>query len=125
MKRCILSFTVLLASLFFLSTAWAVNEADISNHVNTIVKAIESGKDATTFKSDDFTPYAFIMKDDGVMLVHPSLAGKSLKQKAPVVYEALLKATPKGVWVQYEWQGKMKHTYAKRTKNNLIVGSGY
>lgn len=38
---------------------------------------------------------------------------------------ALVKATPGGSWVDYEWQGKKKYTYAKKTKSGLIVASGY
>jgi len=125
MKRCTLILSLFAAAFFFVSSAWAVNEASISKNVDLIVKAIEAGKDVTSIKANDFTPYAFVMQQDGQLIVHPSLAGKSLKQKAPVVYQALLQATPKGVWVEYEWQGKLKHTYAKKTKNNLIVGSGY
>jgi hypothetical protein len=34
-------------------------------------------------------------------------------------------ATPEGTWVKYEWKGKEKNTYVKKTKGNLIVGSGY
>lgn len=86
---------------------------------------VDGGKDAASYKVDAFTPYAFILEEGGKLIVHPSLAGESLKEKAPPVYEALTKATPEGVWVEYEWKGKTKHTYAKKTKNNLIVGSGY
>lgn len=102
-----------------------VDEAAISKTVDMIAAGIESGKAATEFKSDAYQPYAFIMEEGGKMLVHPSLTGESLKEKAPPVYEALMKATPEGIWVEYEWKGAMKHTYAKKTKSNLIVGSGY
>jgi hypothetical protein len=124
MKR--IAFVLSLFAVFFLVTgAWAVDKDAISKNVNTIVAAIDGGKDAASYKADAFTPYAFILEEGGKLLVHPSLTGESLKEKAPPVYEALTKATPEGVWVEYEWKGKTKHTYAKKTKNNLIVGSGY
>ena len=117
----------LFATILLLSTtaSGAVDKAKISENVNSVAAAIDNGKDAKTFKPDTFTPYVFILEGGGKLLVHPSLTGKSLKEKAPPVYAALAKATPEGVWVQYKWKGKTKNTYAKRTKNNLIVGSGY
>ena len=115
----------LVAVLFLVTGAWAVDKDAISKNVDTIVAAVDGGKDAAIYKADAFTPYAFILEEGGKLIVHPSLAGESLKEKAPPVYEALTKATPEGVWVEYEWKGKTKHTYAKKTKNNLIVGSGY
>jgi hypothetical protein len=115
----------LLAVFFFVTGAYAVDKEAISTNVDTIVAAIDAGKDATTYAADAVEPYAFILEEGGKLLVHPSLAGESLQEKAPPVYDALVKATPEGVWVEYEWKGNMKHTYAKKTKNNLIVGSGY
>ena len=103
----------------------ATDEAAISGNVDSIVAMIESGKDANGFKPDAYAPYAFIMEADGKMLVHPTLTGESLKEKALPVYTAITKANPAGAWVEYEWKGKIKHTYVKTTKNNLIVGSGY
>ncbi len=124
MKR--LALVLSLCALFFVvSNALAVDKAAITSNVDTIVAGLESGKDVMTFKADAYDPYAFIMKEDGSMLVHPTLAGESLKEKAPPVYTALLKANQAGVWLEYEWQGKIKNTYAKKTKSNLIVGSGY
>jgi hypothetical protein len=124
MKR--LALVLSLCALFFVAnSALAVDKAVISTNVDTIVAGLESGKDVMTFKADAYDPYAFIMQEDGKMLVHPSLAGESLKEKAPPVYTALLQANQAGVWLQYEWQGKTKNTYAKKTKSNLIVGSGY
>lgn len=124
MKRLAL-FLSLFAVLFVVAGAWALDKAAISNNVDTIVAGIESGKDVTSFKVDAYDPYAFIMEENGNMLVHPTLVGKSLKEAAPPVYEALMNASPEGVWVKYEWKGKEKNTYAKKTKSNLIVGSGY
>ncbi len=115
----------LLAAFFLVTGAFAADETAISGNVDKIVAEIDAGKDAATLQADKMQPYAFIMQEDGKMIVHPTLAGESLKDKAPEVYSELLKASPEGVWISYMWQGKMKHTYAKRTANNLIVGSGY
>lgn len=125
MKR--LAFIVSLFSVLLVASyAFAnVDEAAISKNVDMIVAGIESGKNVQEYKADAYQPYAFIMEQGGKMLVHPSLTGESLAEKAPPVYQALMKATPEGVWVEYEWKGKTKHTYAKMTKDNLIVGSGY
>jgi len=124
MKRLTLVLS-LIAVLFVVAGAWSLDKAVISNNVDTIVAGIDSGKDVMGYKADAYQPYAFIMEEDGKMLVHPTLTGKSLKEAAPPVYEALMHAGPEGTWVKYEWQGKEKNTYAKKTKSNLIVGSGY
>lgn len=125
MKRLAVALSLIsiicMASISFAN----VDEAAISKNVDTIVVGIEGGQNAIEFQATAYEPYAFIMEENGTMLVHPSLAGNSLAEKAPPVYEALLQATPEGVWVEYEWQGKTKHTYARKTKDNLIVGSGY
>lgn len=120
--------SVVLAFLmvFCLSVSvFAADKAAISKNVDDIVAAIDGGKAATEFKAGDYDPYIFIMEDAGKLLVHPSLAGESLKEKAGPVYDALTKATPDGVWVEYVWKEKKKHTYAKKTKGGLTVGSGY
>ena len=105
----------------------AVDKAAIQKQVDEIVAAIDGGK-----KAEDFTDaakrqpsYVFIMEKSGKLLVHPSLAGQNLKEKAEPAYNACVKATPAGVWVDYVWQGSQKHTYVRMTKNGLIVGSGY
>ncbi len=97
----------------------------ISKNVNEIVDAVDAGKDAKGFAPDAYTPYAFIMEAGGTLLVHPTLAGQDLKAKAMLIYEALQAATPEGVWLTYQWDGKEKNTYARRTGGNLIVASGY
>lgn len=112
--------------VFFTSSAvFSADKAAIGKNVDDIVVAIDGGKAATEFKAGDYDPYIFIMEEAGKLIVHPSLAGESLKEKAAPVYDALAKATPEGVWVDYEWQGKKKHTYARKTKSGLTVGSGY
>lgn len=52
------------------------------------------------------------MEEGGNLLVHPSLVGQSLKEKAEPVYNECAKATAEGVWVDYVWKEKQKHTYA-------------
>lgn len=125
MKRFVLGLSLISALCIATFALAAVDEAAISKNVDAIVAGLDKGQDIMSFKADAYDPYAFIMVEDGQMLVHPTLVGKSLKETAPPVYAALLKATPEGLWVEYEWQGKTKHTYAKKTKDNLIVGSGY
>jgi len=124
MKRIALALSML-SLLIVVTSALAIDKVAISQNVEAIVAEIDAGKDSTTFKSDAFTPYVFILEDNGKLLVHPSLAGESLADKAPPVYQALAAADDKGVWIQYEWKGKVKNTFAKKTKSNLIVGSGY
>ena len=115
-----------LLSLFFIAVgALAIDKTAISTNVENIVAELDAGKLSTSFKSDSYNPYVFILEDGGKLLVHPSLEGESLKVKAPPVYQALTQADAKGTWIQYEWKGKIKNTFAKRSQNNLIVGSGY
>lgn len=97
----------------------------IQKNVNELATAIDAGKDATSFAADAYTPYVFVMEEGGILLVHPTLAGENLKEKALPIFEALTKATPAGIWVEYTWKGKEKYTYAKRNKSNLIIASGY
>ena len=40
-------------------------------------------------------------------------------------YDAVVQATMDGNWVMYEWNGKEKNTYVRKTKTGVIVGSGY
>jgi hypothetical protein len=106
-------------------TVFAADKEAIQKNVDGIVAAIDGGKAAADFKANDYEPYVFIMEENGNLIVHPSLTGQSLKEKAEPVYNAIIKATPEGIWVDYEWQGAMKHSYVRKTGGNLIVGSGY
>ena len=65
------------------------------------------------------------MEEQGMLLVHPTLTGQSLKEKAEPAFTACATATADGTWVGYVWKGKQKHTYVRKTKGGLIVGSGY
>ena len=98
----------------------------VKKQVDEIVTALNGGKDAEDFtEAAQKDPYVFIMEAGGKMLVHPTLAGQSLKEKAEPVYQEVAKGTPNGVWVKYEWQGVAKSTYSRKTQSGLIVGSGY
>lgn len=127
-KVAILSFAFVVC-LCLASAAFAVDvdKDAIKKQVDDIVIAIDGGKTAMDFKkaAKNKPYYVFIMEEGGKLLVHPSLAGKSLKKKAEPVYNECVKATADGLWVDYVWKKKQKHTYVRKTKSNLIVGSGY
>jgi hypothetical protein len=127
MKRITILTFALIIGFCLTTSAFAANKGAIKKQVDKIVAAIDGGKTAEDFKSaaQNKPHYVFIMEENGMLLVHPTLAGQSLKEKAEVAYNECVKATDKGVWVSYEWKGKKKHTYVKKTKSGLIVGSGY
>jgi hypothetical protein len=126
-KFSVLFLAVLIVTCFATFGFAAADKDAIKKQVDEIVAAMDGGKTADDFKdaAKKEPYYVFIMQEDAKLLVHPSLVGQSLKEKAAPVFDAVVKATPAGVWVDYEWQGKMKHTYVKKTKGALIVGSGY
>jgi hypothetical protein len=99
----------------------------IKKQVDDIVAAIDGGKKAEDFadaaKKEPY--YVFIMQADAKLLVHPTLVGQSLKEKAEPVYKEVSTGTPEGIWVKYVWKEKEKNTYVRKTKSGLIVGSGY
>ena len=127
MKRATIISLTLILGLCLVASAFAADKDAIKKQVDEIVVAIDSGKKAQDFKdaAQNKPNYVFIMEENGQMLVHPSLVGQSLKDKAEPVYNECSKATADGTWVQYEWQGKQKNTYVRKTKEGLIVGSGY
>ena len=127
MKRVALTCLVLLMGIFLATGALAADKAAIQKQVDEIVVAIDGGKTAADFKDAAKREpyYVFIMQENGNLLVHPKLEGQSLKEKAEVVYNAVVKGTTAGSWVEYEWQGKKKNTYVKKTKSGLLVGCGY
>jgi signal transduction histidine kinase len=98
----------------------------VKKQVDEIVAALDSGK-----KPQDFAdaahkdPYVFVMESNGMLLVHPSLTGQNLKDKAAPVYDEVAKGTPEGTYVRYEWAGVKKCTYSRKTRDGLIVGCGY
>ena len=127
MKRITIIFLTLIIGLCLATGAFAADKAAIKKQVDDIVVAIDGGKTAEDFTSaaQNKPYYVFIMEEDGMLLVHPSLVGKSLKEKAEPVYNECAKATADGIWVDYVWKEKQKHTYVRKTKSGLIVGSGY
>lgn len=127
MKRATIISLALILGLCLVAGAFAADKDAIKKQVDEIVVSIDSGKKAQDFKdaAQNKPHYVFIMEENGQMLVHPSLVGQSLKAKAEPVYNECSKATTDGKWVKYEWQGKQKNTYVRKTKDGLIVGSGY
>ena len=127
MKRATIISLALILGLCLVAGAFAADKDAIKKQVDEIVVSIDSGKKAEDFKdaAQNEPSYVFIMQEGGQMLVHPSLVGQSLKDKAEPVYNECSKATADGTWVKYEWKGKEKNTYVRKTKDGLIVGSGY
>jgi hypothetical protein len=128
MKRVTILSLILIFGLCLATGAFAVDKDAIKKQVDDIVIAINGGKMPKDFASaaQNKPYYVFIMKEGGMLLVHPSLVGQSLKEKAEPVYNECAKATADGVWVSYVWKGKQKHTYVRRCKTGkIIVGSGY
>ncbi|MFZ2042034.1 MAG: hypothetical protein WAV08_15145 [Desulfobacterales bacterium] len=125
MKKIVILTMVIMFGVCLSFNVFAADKAAIQKNVEDITAAIDGGKAAAEFKANDYDPYAFVMEAGGNLIVHPTLIGQNLKEKAGPVYDAVVKATPAGTWVDYEWQGKMKHSYVKTTKSGLIVGSGY
>jgi signal transduction histidine kinase len=98
----------------------------VKKQVDEIVAAIDGGKKAEDFAAAaQKDPYVFIMEANGKLLVHPTLVGQSLKEKAGPVFDEVAKGTPEGNYVKYEWGGAKKCTYSRKTKGGLIVGCGY
>jgi hypothetical protein len=118
---------VLVMGLSMAAGVFAADKDAIKMQVDEIVMAIDGGKTAADFKdAANIKPnYVYIMEEDGTFVVHPSLEGKSLKEAAMPAYEAVMKATPEGTWVMYEWKGAQKNAYVRKTKGGEIVGSGY
>lgn len=127
MKRATMIFFVLIVGICLATGAFAADKNAIKKQVDDIVVAIDGGKTAQDFMgaAQNKPYYVFIMEEGGMLLVHPSLVGKSLKEKAEPVYNECAKATAGGVWVDYVWKEQQKHTYVRKCKNSMIVGSGY
>ena len=127
MKRVAIISFALIFGICLAAGAFAADKAAIKKQVDDIVVAIDGGKTAQDFAgaAQNKPYYVFIMEEGGMLLVHPSLVGQSLKEKAEPVYTECAKATAEGVWVKYVWKEKPKNTYVRKTKSGLIVGSGY
>jgi len=125
MRRWIFVLFTVCMGLCLAGSAIAADRDAIQGHVDAIVQDINHGKDAGAVNPNDYSPYVFIMEQDGNLVVHPELAGKNLKELAEPVYNALIKSTEKGTWVDYVWKEQQKHSYVRTTDGGLIVGSGY
>ena len=127
MKKYSVMLLVVMVSLILTGVASADDKDAIKTQVDQIAMAIDGGKEATDFadaaKKEPY--YVYIMEAGGLLLVHPSLTGENLKEKAAPAYEAVVQATPGGTWVKYEWKGKEKNAYVRKTNSGVIVGSGY
>jgi hypothetical protein len=127
MKKCFVMMLVVVVGLSFAGVVAAADRNAIKAQVDEIVKLIDAGKTPADFAdaANRKPYYVYIMEENGNVLVHPSLTGQSLKEKAKVAYDAVIQATPKGNWVMYEWKGAEKNAYVRKTKSGVIVGSGY
>jgi hypothetical protein len=127
MKKYFLIMLIVIVSLSLTGIVSAADKDAIKAQVDEIVVAIEGGKPVSDFadaaKREPY--YVYIMEEDGNVLVHPSLTGENLKEKAAPAYDAVVKATLDGGWVMYEWKGAEKNAYVRKTKTGVIVGSGY
>ena len=127
MKKCFLILLVVVVGLSLTGLVSAADKDAIKAQVDEIAIAIEGGKPVSDFAdAAKIQPhYVFIMEESGNLLVHPTLPGKSLKEEAAPAYDAVIQATLDGNWVMYEWDGKEKNAYVRKTKTGVIVGSGY
>ncbi|KJS28294.1 MAG: hypothetical protein VR64_25155 [Desulfatitalea sp. BRH_c12] len=127
MKKVALILAVMVMGIALTTSVFAADKEAIKSQVDEIVQAINSGKSASDFKdaAKKEPHYVYIMKEDGELLVHPSLEGKNLKEAALPAYEAVSQATGDGTWVQYKWKGNEKNAYVRKAGEGMIVGSGY
>ncbi len=131
MKKILCTILFLMVGIMLTGVTWAADkeaiEKQVKNQVDEVVAAIDSGKKVQDLKIlATKEPYhIFIMEQGGKILLHPSLEGDDMKNQYGATYDAVIKATAEGLWVEYDYFGKMKRTYVKKTKGGLIVGSGY
>lgn len=126
MKRILVATLVLIFGLCLATNALAGSKEAAKQNVKDVVESINAGTDPEAINANDYEPYVFILEEDGLLVVHPSLEGESLAEKAPPVYEAIANAVQEGKeTADYMWQGSMKHSFVQQTDSGLIVGSGY
>ncbi len=125
MKKLFFGFATLFLVSCMVSLTLAADKQEIKNNVDSIVEKINQGDNPESINPNDYSPYVFIMQQDGNLLVHPELAGKNLKEVAEPVYDALSNSHHDGIWVDYVWKEEQKHSYVRTTESGLIVGSGY
>jgi hypothetical protein len=124
MKKILYTGLVLLIGIMFTGVILAHEIEENKKLVNEVVDAINKGKKAEDFrdlaKKEPY--YVFIMEQDGGFLVHPYFP--RLQEQDKPIFDAVSKATTEGLWVSYPYLGK-SHTYVRKTKSGLIVGSGH
>ena len=127
MKKYFLIMLVVVVGLALTGVVSAADKDAIKAKVDEIAVAIEGGKPVSDFAdAAKLKPhYVYIMEEGGKLLVHPSLTGENLKEKAAPAFDAVSQATMEGNWVKYEWKGAEKNAYVRKTKTGVIVGSGY
>ncbi len=127
MKKYFLIMLVVIVGLSFTGVVSAADKDAIKAKVDEIAVAIEGGKPVSDFAdAAKLKPhYVYIMEEGGKLLVHPSLTGENLKEKAAPAFDAVSQAKMEGNWVKYEWKGAEKNAYVRKTKTGVIVGSGY
>jgi hypothetical protein len=124
MKKNLFAGLVLLVGMMLTGVILAHEIKENKILVDEVVVAINNGKKAEDFedlaKKEPY--YVFIMEQDGRFLVHPNYT--RLQEWDKPIFDAVSKATTEGLWVSHDYQGK-SHTYVRKTKSGLIVGSGH
>jgi hypothetical protein len=124
MKKILFAGSFILIGMMLIGIIFAHEIEENKILVDEVVVAINSGKKAEDFKdlAKKEPYYVFIMKQDGRFLVHPTYT--RLQEWDKPILDAVSKATAEGLWVSYPYLGK-SHTYVRKTKSGLIVGSGH
>ena len=124
MKKILCAGLVLLVGMLFTGVILAHEIEENKKLVNEVVDAINKGKKAEDSKdlAKKEPYYVFIMEQDGRFLVHPYFT--RLQEWDKPIFDAVSKATAEGLWVSYPYLGE-SHTYVRKTKSGLIVGSGH
>jgi len=124
MKKILYTGLVLLIGIMFTGVILAHEIEENKKLVNEVVDAINKGKKAEDSKdlAKKEPYYVFIMEQDGRFLVHPYFT--RLQEWDKPIFDAVSKATAEGLWVSYPYLGE-SHTYVRKTKSGLIVGSGH
>jgi hypothetical protein len=124
MKKILYASLALLLGTMLTAVILAHEIEENKKLVDEVVDAINNGKNAEDFKhlSKKEPYYVFIMEPDGKFLVHP--VWTRLQEWDKPIFDAVSKATTEGLWVSYDYLGR-RHTYVRKTKGGLIVGSGH
>ncbi len=92
MKKYFLIMLVVIVGLALTGVVSAADKDAIKAQVDEIAVAIEGGKPVSDFAdaAKKQPHYVYIIEENGNVLVHPSLVGESLKEKAAVAYDAVI-----------------------------------